>query len=77
VTRDVARNQHGAELATDEGGYLLVLGADACPLLIGQHGTIHRARHVILGKFRGRADVDDLVKLGQLRYGRNILGCRQ
>jgi hypothetical protein len=48
---------------------LLVDGADERALAVVEHGTVDRAGHVILSELAFGADVDHLVKIGQLCYG--------
>jgi hypothetical protein len=48
---------------------LLVHRADAFALVVAQHRTIDRARNAVEREFRGRAHVDDLVKIIDLCYG--------
>ncbi len=72
VARDVFRHQRRAALLRIEGRDLLVKGADRGALGVVEHRAVDRAGHVVLGEFRRRAHVYDLVKPGQLCYGYDI-----
>jgi hypothetical protein len=56
---------------------LLVQGADAGALAVGQYRKNAGARDVIEGELRGRARVDDVVELGELGEARPLPGGRR
>ena len=62
MPRGVSRHQRGADLAGEEGGLLLVDGADPRPLCIVEDGQVDRTRQVILGEFRRGTHVDHRVE---------------
>ena len=71
VARDVGGHQRTAEAAGVEGRLLLVHRADDDALVVVEHRQVDRAGNVVFGELGGRARVDDLVKAGQLCYGRD------
>jgi len=66
MQRDIARHQHRPQSARCERRYLAIQGADSGSFFIAEHRTVDGARQVVIGELGRRADVDDLVKFGQL-----------
>ncbi len=62
MPRRIAGNQRRPQLARGEGADLLVDRAHPGALFVIQHRQADRAGQMILGPFRRRANIDDLVK---------------
>ena len=56
--RDIARDQCGTDLARIERRNPHVHRSNTRALVVAQHRPVHRARHVIFGKFGWRAHID-------------------
>ena len=69
VPCSVSGHQRGAHLARFECRNLLVHGADPRALFVAEHRAIHRARHMVDGKFSRRAHIDDFVEFVKLCQG--------
>ena len=69
MTRNVRANQRRAELLGLEGRNLHVNRADAGALGVVKNRAVQRAGYMVLLELAFGADVDDLVKLGELCYG--------
>ena len=69
VPGDIGAHERRAELLRVEGRGLLVERADERALAVVEHGTVDRAGNVIVAVLAFGADVDHLVKVGELCYG--------
>ena len=75
--RDVTRDNRRTDLARVERGDLGVNRPHPRALGVVEHGEIHRARNMILGKFGGGADIDALGKIAQRSDRRSRIGARR
>src|SRR5512139_1913361 len=69
MLRDVARNQCRTDFLCLERRHLLVQGADTLPLGAVQHRQVDGTGNVVVGKFAGGTDVDDLIEGRKVGYG--------